>query len=138
YAGLTQVPREVLEAAQIDGAVVGGLLALGGGWLVGAGPGRTVLAALAVVALGLLVQVADPAGTRWPYPPARRSRPGWHVLAGVQRGMEAARTDRDDRRAVARRLDTLDALGPPGSRDPRTDAARLAVGLPVPSTRRPS
>ena len=119
--------------SRVVGAVLAGLLTTGLGWLVGADVLRTVVGALAVVPLVLLLRLAEPAEARWPVPPARRTRPGWYVVAGTQRAMEAARTDRDDRRTLQQRLDRLAAAGP----DPRLDAARAAVGLPGPDPRRP-
>jgi hypothetical protein len=112
-------------------AVLAALLTAAMGWFVGADGARSVVAALAVAALVLLLRTADPAETRWPQPPARRTRPGWHVVAGAQRAMEAARTDRDDRRSVQRRLDAVQA----GGADRRIDAARAAVGLPATTAR---
>lgn len=117
--------------ARLGAAALAVLLVAGLGWLVGAGAGRTALAAVAVAALGLLLRTSEPTETRWPDAPARRTRPGWHVVAGTQRAMEAARTDRDDRRTLARRLDAVQSGGP----DPRLDAARAAVGLPVATPR---
>jgi len=115
------------------GALLGGLLAGCLGWLVGADAARTVVGALAVGALALLVRTSEPTETRWPDPPSRRTRPGWHVVAGTQRALESARTDPHDRRSLERRLDLL----APGGPDPRLDAARAAVGLPGRRTRRP-
>ncbi len=120
--------------ARLLASLAAAVTAAGLGWFVGAPPSRTALAAAAVLALGLLLRTAEPMETRWPAPPARRTRPGWHVVSSTQRAMEAARADRDDRRALAARLDALDAAAPVA--DPRTDAARAAVGLPT-SPRRP-
>lgn len=130
--------RSVLVALRpsrqrVVAAVLAGLLTAGLGWFVGAGALRTALACVAVVVLAVLLRTSEPLETRWPDLPAPRTRPGWHVVVGAQRAMEAARTDRDDRRGVALRLDAAEAGGP----DPRIDAARAAVGLPAPSTRRP-
>lgn len=109
------------------GAPVAALVTAGLGWFVGASTARSAVAAVAVAALVLLLRTAEPVETGWPEPPGRRTRPGWHVVAGAQRALEGARTDRDDRRAVQHRLDALQAQGT----DPRIDAARAAVGLPA-------
>ncbi len=120
-------------ATRLVWGVAAGALTAGFGWFVGVGAGRTAVGVVAVVLLALLLRTSEPLETRWPDLARPRTRPGRHVVSGVQRSLEAARTDRDDRRSVAARLDALEAGGP----DPRIDAARTAVGLPDPSTRRP-